>query len=68
VRGRLSHHVDRENEGTQHNRGTVGLWIEEGNFLLYLVTWTICKVGLSCGGIFLSFVWFSGLALDKGFV
>ena len=37
---------------TQHNRGAVGLWFEEGNLGLYLVSRTTCKVGLSCSGIF----------------
>jgi len=40
------------NEGTQHDRRTVGQWIEEGKYVLYLVSRTACKVGLSCGGIF----------------
>ena len=52
--------------GTQHNRGAVGLWIEERNFVLYLVSRrTTCGVGLSLGRIFPSSVRFSGLALDK---
>ena len=37
---------------TNGNTAIVGLWIEEGNFALYLVSRTTCKVGLSCGGIF----------------
>jgi len=54
------HNSDHRDKRTQHNRGTVGLWIEEGKFVLYLVSRTTCKVVLSCGGIFLSFVRFQG--------
>ena len=55
------HHNDNDpcDKGTQHNGGTVGLRIEEGKFVLCLVSRTTCKVGLSCAGIFLSFVRFS---------
>jgi len=55
-------------KGTQHNRGTVGLWIAEGNFVLYLVSRTTCKVGLSCRGNFLSLVRLSGLVLRSSLV
>jgi len=58
----VSYHLST---GTQHNRGAVGLWIEEGNFVLYLVSRTTCGIGLSLGRIFFSSVRFSGLALDK---
>jgi len=37
---------------TNGNTAIVGLWIEEGNFALYLVSRTTCKVGHSCAGIF----------------
>jgi len=38
------HTNDDRGEGTQHNRGTVGLWFEEGKLVLYLVSRTTCKV------------------------
>jgi len=44
------------------------LWFEEGNSGLYLVIRTTCRVGLSCRGVFLSFVRFSGLALRGSLV
>jgi len=50
----LSHFLHTTIAAREHStmEESFGLWIEEGNFILYLVSRATCKVGLSCGGLF----------------
>jgi len=54
----FSHFLHTTIAGREHStmEESFGLWIEEGKFVLYLVSRATCKVGLSCGGTFLSSV------------